>query len=124
VRSYAAKGGSTVRPADYQVARVELSAGKEQALVLLHAASFCGSCGCTLLVLEHEANAWSLVSDISCVGRTVRVGDARSHGWRDLVIDAGDSFVLRFDGHSYPPSPQDGERVPAGSVAGTAIALR
>jgi hypothetical protein len=90
------------------------------ALVYLSGPDWCGSGGCTLLVFEaipgpdaYELGPYRPAAEISLVTGPVLVAEAGLDGWRDLVMrnDGATLHVLRFDGETYPGSPQEGVAV-------------
>ena len=101
--------------------------GREDALVYLSGADWCGSGGCTLLVFEQmdprdaeEFGRFRPSAEISMVSGPIRVVRSRGY-WSDLIVRSPRGWSrLRFDGESYPMSPADGEpvrgQVPRGRV--------
>jgi hypothetical protein len=96
--------------------------GVLDALVYVSGPDWCGSGGCTLLVFEavpgpdaEELGAFRPAAEISLVTGPVLVSAGGPDGWRDLVVTdaAGALRVLRFDGESYPASPDAGIAVTA-----------
>jgi hypothetical protein len=92
------------------------------ALVYVSGPDWCGSGGCTLLVFEaitgldaEELGAFRPAAEISLVTGPVLVASAGPDGWRDLVVagQEGEHRILRFDGESYPGSPDAGIAVSA-----------
>ena len=89
--------------------------GRDDALVALRGADWCGSGGCTLLVFEamdeidaDEMGAFRPAAEISLVAGPVHVAPAGGV-WSDLIVTGErGARVLRFDGETYPPSPGDG----------------
>ena len=91
--------------------------GLDDALVLVEGVAWCGSGGCTLLVLEamneadtEEEGPYRVAAEISLVHPPVAVDAHQSHAWRDLVFDPHTDrpSVLHFTGETYPYSPADG----------------
>lgn len=98
------------------VAWIDLTGdGLEDALVTVESPSWCGSGGCTLLVLEamadehaDEFGPFRVAAEIAYTNGEVTVLHDSSHGWRDIVVpNNGDWAVLQFDGETYPNSPAD-----------------
>ena len=80
---------------------------------------WCGSGGCTLLVIEampefdqEEMGPYMIAAEIERVSEPVRVASQRTSGWCDLVVrsEGGHGVRLQFDGETYPFSPADGVR--------------
>lgn len=104
-------------PETAEVAWADLNGdGRDDALVTLTGADWCGSGGCTLLVFEAmdevDAEEWGpyrAAAEISLMVGPVHVVPTRGY-WSDLIVEGVDGArVLRFDGETYPPSPIDGE---------------
>jgi hypothetical protein len=108
---------------DWKARRVHLNGDDLlDALVYVAGPDWCGSGGCTLLVFEaiggldaEELGAFRPAAEISLVHGPVLVSAGGPDGWRDLVVAdaAGALRVLRFDGESYPASPDAGVAVTA-----------
>lgn len=93
---------------DYALAWHDLDGdGADEAIVYLAGPYFCGTGGCTLLVLTRAGPAWRKVGDTSTVRAPIQVLVARSHGWRDLAVEVAGgggpvgTVALRFDGAAY-----------------------
>ncbi len=64
---------------------------------------FCGSGGCTVLLLD--ANGL-LINRFTVVGYPLFVDSEKSNGWYDLVVPSGNKKrLLKFDGKKYPSNP-------------------
>lgn len=82
--------------------------GLDEAIVYLTGQYFCGSGGCSLLVLSKDGEGWRTVGDVSTTRTPVSVLASSSNGWRDLAVavaggggPAG-TMALKFDGKAYP----------------------
>lgn len=91
--------------------------GLDEALIMVEGIAWCGSGGCTLLVLEampeedqEEEGPYRVAAEVSLVHPPIAVSAHRTHQWRDLVFDAETErpTVLPFNGETYPYSPADG----------------
>ena len=100
-------------PTRYAVAWVDLKHdGGREALVYVSGADWCGTGGCTLLVLEPTANTFKVIGDVSVVRLPIGVLQSTSHGWRDIAVGVGGggiingyTAVLSFGGRGYPDNP-------------------
>lgn len=88
--------------------------GTFQEIVYLGSEGWCGSGGCTLLILAQKGYSYdyTIISKIVDVRPPVRVLSTITNGWHDLSVGVkGGGSVhahearLRFDGKSYPTSP-------------------
>ncbi|MBM3163127.1 MAG: META domain-containing protein [Chlorobi bacterium] len=103
--------------ARYASERVDLNGdGREEVLVYLMGPFFCGTGGCTLLVLgEAPEGGYAVVSDFPITQLPVIVSDGKSNGWNDIWRkEAGGgakaAYVRHaFDGRRYVKK----ERIPA-----------
>ncbi len=118
--------GSAVVPGKYIIAFVDLSRhGGREALVYLTGQEWCGSGGCTLLVLAPDGPSYRVVTKVTICWPPIRALESRSFGWRDIGVGVRGGGVprgeaeLRFDGRSYPTNPSTlpaarSARAPAG----------
>jgi hypothetical protein len=98
--------------------------GKPEAIVYLMSSQWCGSGGCTTLVLERGSNSWRIVSEVSITWPPIRVLRMKFNGWRSVAvwvqgggIQPGYEGELRFDGKTYPTNPS---MAPARPITGEA----
>jgi hypothetical protein len=107
VSAYAKSKGARATP-EFRHALIDLSGDrKSDAIVLLGGPDWCGSGGCTMLVLKADAFGYSPVSSSTVTRAPIRVSSEKRKGWRTLIVDTkgrGD-VVLRFDGKAYPGNP-------------------
>lgn len=99
---------------DYQPAFVDLNNdGVDDALVLLTGSDWCGSGGCTLLVLTGQIEplqaglvTYKVVSKSTVTRSPIRVSESVTGGWRDLIVHSGGADKwLPFNGQRYPANP-------------------
>ena len=110
---FAGRDGADEHQERYTAAFVDLSGhGRSEAIVHLLSNGWCGSGGCTTLVLEDRNGAFRLVSEIPISNPPIRVLTTRSHGWRDLGVMVSGGGIRRayeaklsFDGSTYPTDP-------------------
>ncbi len=102
------RGGS--KTTEYTAALVDLrDDGTEEAIVYLSSNEWCGTGGCTMLILAPEGTSFSVVSQIPVVWLPIRVLSTKANGWYDLGVVVRkdgtvppDESVLSFNGKSYP----------------------
>jgi uncharacterized protein YecT (DUF1311 family) len=108
----------TAVPADdafktrYAVAWKDLNGdGRPEAVVYLMGAEWCGSGGCTLLVLEQSAGSFTVRGRSTITSAPIAVLPSTNDGWRDLVVQVGGGgarpgqAVLPFWGDRYAGNP-------------------
>lgn len=110
---------------DYALAWQDLDGdGADEAIVYLTGPYFCGSGGCSLLVLTKAGAMWREVGKVSTVRTPIAVLATRSHGWRDLAVKVAGgggpvgTVLLRFDGAAYPGNAS---LAPPGNAGGTEL---
>ena len=86
--------------------------GKDEAIVYLVGRDWCGSGGCTALILASEASSYKVVTELTVTQLPVRILTGTSNGWRNLGvwvqgggIQPGYEAELLFDGKTYPENP-------------------
>ena len=119
VRAYAEPLDDTFDAAASRTEWVDLNGDDRlDALVFLEGTAWCGSSGCTLLIMEAttpedaaELGAFTPAAEISLMHAPVHVAATRTGGWRDLMVEDAEGAWRRlsFDGETYPFSPADGE---------------
>jgi ketosteroid isomerase-like protein len=85
--------------------------GSLEAIVYLMDRSWCGSGGCTTLILAPKDSGYELVTKITITRLPIRVLDSKTNGWHDLSVVVGGGRIsshevkLSFDGKAYPSNP-------------------
>lgn len=92
---------------DYKQALVDLNGdGNDDAIVFLQGTGWCGSGGCTMLVLRGEKSGYQLMSRSTVTSTPIRIAQSTDHGWQDLIVHSdGANRLLRFNGSQYPLNP-------------------
>lgn len=93
----------------YSVARVQLSeSGPPVEVVLLVGQIWCGTSGCTTLVITNDSGKRRIRSEISLTREPISAMSTVSNGWRDLrALSVGggkliaDWATYQYDGRSY-----------------------
>lgn len=103
--------------------------GNPEAIVYLTSNDWCGSGGCTMLILKQDGDSWRLLTEVSITKPPIRVLGKKSNGWRDVGvwvqgggIQPGFEAQLRFDGKMYPANPSTAPARPLmGKVSGETL---
>jgi hypothetical protein len=81
-------------------------------IVYISGQRWCGSGGCTLLILEPTAPSFKVLGRVTIVQLPIRVLPSLEHGHPDIGvrihgggIQTGYESVLSFDGRAYPKNP-------------------
>jgi len=109
----ASKGDDPKYANPHQTARIDLNGdGLQDALVLLeNPMYYCGTGGCTMLVFKGTKSGFEFVSRSSLIRGPVLVSEAKTHGWRDLIVEvsgggiAPKKVALKYTGSKYPLNP-------------------
>ena len=76
--------------------------GSKEIFVGLIGPYFCGSGGCTQLLLDNQGN---IITKFS-VSRDVVIDTKKTNGYRDLFIySGGKNRIAKFNGKTYPSNP-------------------
>lgn len=100
-------------PTLYSAAFVDLrDDGALEVIVYLTGRGWCGSGGCTTLVLAPKDSSYRLITEITITRPPIRALISKSHGWHDItVVVQGGGIIepyeakLSFDGETYPANP-------------------
>jgi len=77
--------------------------GKKEILVGLTGGYFCGTGGCTQLLLDDQGN---VITQFSVSGNPVVIDTNKTNGWKDLFIYSGSKYrIVKFNGKTYPSNP-------------------
>lgn len=120
------------RATRYFSAFVDLKdSGTDQAIVYLSGDGWCGSGGCTMLILAPQESFYRVVARFTVTWPPIRVLATKSHGWHDIAIrmqgggiEPGYEAEFSFNGKTYVsddktnlrPSKRLRERVLLGKV--------
>src|SRR5579863_8707645 len=86
--------------------------GNREVIVYLKDNSWCGSGGCTTLVLVPEDATFRVITKITVTRLPIRILDTTTNGWHDLSVTVGGGGILNlyeaklvYDGKTYPSNP-------------------
>lgn len=82
----------------------------QEAVVYLTSDGWCGSGGCTMLVLAPDGSSYKVVARIPTVRLPIWTLTTKSNGWRDIRVSRRVP-VLTFDGKAYRSNPSVSSRV-------------
>lgn len=114
----------------YSFANVRLN-GKlpTQVFVYLTGPGWCGSGGCTALLLAPAGGSFRVIDRFTLARLPIYVLPSTSHGWHDLTMPVGGGgavkghgALLRFNGQEYPTNPSTAPVAPKGS-SGAAVKI-
>jgi hypothetical protein len=91
--------------------------GKKEVFVALISPYFCGSGGCTLLILNPD---FTLNSRLTVVNDfPIHASSKTTKGWRDLIIQSRGIHLLKYNGKKYPSNPSTQPKVKPETVPDT-----
>jgi hypothetical protein len=117
----------------YEFRRIDLNKdGRREALVLFKTpyGYWCGTHGCTMLVMEAHNDHFTLHSSIQPVRAPVYSTDTETNGWRDIIIrvsgrwDEAKDVAAKYDGTKYPLDPADIEPASGEELANISYLFR
>jgi len=86
--------------------------GAKEVIVYQTNDGWCGTGGCTTLILAPKNHSYRVVSKVMITRPPIRMLATKSHGWHDIAvrvqgggIQSGYEAKLSFNGKSYPVSP-------------------
>jgi hypothetical protein len=104
--------GSEAETTRYSYAPVRLSDNGREVIVFLTGWGWCGTGGCTVLLLEQSGSSYKLIGKIPAVHLPVKVLPTKTNGWHDITIweqgggiNPGYTAILKFNGKRYSHSP-------------------
>ena len=113
VQKFLTESGAPIA-SKYDLRRYDLNGdGRREALIFLKAPYrfWCGTHGCTILVMQAHNDRFTLVNDIQPVRAPLYVSANKTQGWHDLIVrvsgrwDEARDVALRFNGRHYPRHP-------------------
>jgi hypothetical protein len=97
----------------YSAAFVDLKDhGAKEVIVYLSSDGWCGTGGCTMLILAPEDTSYRVVTKTTITRLPIRVLATKTNGWHDISVVARINgteplyeAILSFDGKTYPSNP-------------------
>lgn len=86
--------------------------GPQDVLVYVTGRTWCGTGGCTLLVLEESGTSYRIVTRVKLARPPIVVFEGTTNGWHNIGVSvqgggvqSGYEAALEYNGHSYPSNP-------------------
>lgn len=96
----------------YSVASISLNGKTEDVFVYISGRNWCGSGGCTALLLRPFGASFKVINKFTLVRLPIRVLPSKNNGWNDIAMRVqgggtaqGYTAILKFNGHRYPANP-------------------
>ena len=95
--------------------------GKDEYIVRFMSSYFCGSGGCTFLVLDHESK---VVTKLMTTRPPLYAAKSTTNGWRDILVRTGGELKqLKFENGTYPNNPSMLPKAPFDAPSASAIIM-
>jgi hypothetical protein len=102
--------------------------GRSEVLVYVTDRSYCGSGGCTLLILSPQQRSYRVVLRSTVTQLPIWSLATSTHGWRDIGVTVAGGGIdppyvarLRFNGRRYPSNPTIPPAVPLKRPSGKVL---
>jgi hypothetical protein len=113
----------------YKRAEADLNGdGRPEAFLYLTDRDYCGSGGCTLVVLSPKWSSYRVVLRSTVTQLPIRVLSTFTRGWRDIGVTVEGGGItrpyvarLRFNGSRYPGNPTVPPALPLKQLSGTIL---
>jgi hypothetical protein len=112
LQEYLKGSSSTVDPTTrYSVAKLSLDDKTQMDFVYISGQRWCGSGGCTALLLRLDRTSFKVIEKFSLVRLPILVLPNLTNGWHDIALwvrgggASGRPAVLRYNGARYPSNP-------------------
>ncbi len=86
--------------------------GTQEVIVYLTGDGWCGSGGCTMLILAPKNSSYRVVTKIRITRPPIRILTTKMNGWHDVAVRVQGGGIMRayeaklsFDGRTYPSNP-------------------
>jgi hypothetical protein len=119
----------TLGTSSYKRADADLDGdGRQESLVYVTDRTYCGSGGCTFLVLSPLNHGYRLVLRATVTQLPIALLTTTTNGWRDIGVTVAGGGVteaymarLPFDGRRYPANPTVPPAIPLERASGTVL---
>jgi len=98
----------------YNFVRFDLNGDKRREAIAIVNSPYgywCGTHGCTMLIMKAHDNKFTLVNSIQPVREPIYISRTKTKGWNNLIVrisgrwDETKNVLLRYDGSKYPKNP-------------------
>jgi len=132
LQKYAGADGFEDRTTRYSVAQVSINNGPAMKLVYLSGQSWCGSGGCTALLLKEVGMTFKIVNKFTLARLPIHVLPSTTKGWHDMTMPVRGGGVsdrvaiLRYNGSRYPGNPSTAPTLSSSKLedSGTELSLQ
>lgn len=113
----------------YSAASVSLDNKTPMELVYISGQRWCGSGGCTALLLKPDQSSFKVIERFTLVRLPIRVLPEMTNGWHEIAMwvqgggISGRTVVLRYDGSKYPSNPATAPTLQSARLADSGLDL-
>lgn len=119
----------TLDVGSYKRADADLNGdGRSEIFLYVTDPSYCGSGGCTLVVLSPQGRGYRVVLRSTVTQLPIWLLATATHGWRDVEVTVAGGGItrpyvahLRFDGRRYPSNPTVPPSIPLDMPSGRVL---
>lgn len=106
----------------FQYFSVDLNGdGKDEYFVNFMTSYFCGTGGCSVVLLDHEAG---VITNFTVMDNPIYVENAKTNGWKNILVrDRGELKELKYVNGKYPSNPSVLPKAPFDAPSGSAIIM-
>jgi hypothetical protein len=102
--------------------------GRPETFVYLTDQDYCGSSGCSLLILSPTRDSYRVVMRTTATQLPIRLLPTSTKGWHDIAVTVAGGGILksyltklRFDGRRYPSNPTVSPAIPLSRPVGRVL---
>jgi len=106
----------------FQYAAIDLNGdGKDEYFIRFMSPYFCGTGGCSMVLIDHESN---VITEFSVMEPPLWVEKQKVNGWDTILIKSGGELkALTYNNGSYPSNPSVVEKAPYDAASGNAYIM-
>ncbi|WP_455169734.1 hypothetical protein [Aegicerativicinus sediminis] len=114
--------GLTEKDRKFQYAAVDLNGdGKDEYFIRFMSPYFCGTGGCSMVLIDHEAN---VITEFTVMEPPMWVENEMVNGWKTILIRSGGELkALTFNNGTYPSNPSVVKKAPYDAASGSAYIM-
>ena len=115
-------GGLSENDRKFQYAAIDLNGdGKDEYFIRFMSPYFCGTGGCSMVLIDGEAN---VITEFSVMEPPIWVENDMVNGWKTVLIRSGGELkALTYDNGTYPSNPSVVKKAPYDAASGSAYVI-
>lgn len=106
----------------FQYFSVDLNGdGKDEYFVNFMTSYFCGTGGCSVVLLDHESK---VITNFTVMDNPIYAENDKTNGWKIILVrNKGELKVLKYENGKYPSNPSVLPKAPFDAPSGSAIIM-